>query len=267
MDAISGSERIEKAKVLYEESLARHWEVDAGKESFRRLLDHLEKVTDFRKYFEECLANLDLDERTFKEGLTAVDIGSGVCWASSILARHPKIKVVYAVDCSDKLLKHAEFVVGHFGVADKVKIIKGTFLEPNIPEKVDIVSLCGSFHHCHDKHIEGLFKNIKKMLKPGGNVLIANEHYVDLLWVARRMLSSLKRFRDKTRDYSFFNPLKPDRFGNHWRTRVRIENIFRKYGFNFRLFKHKDRRTLYQRIGWHYYHAILEMGTDVDMQK
>lgn len=259
-----------------DENLAAHWQVDETQTSFDRLLYHLEVKTNVKPYFEEALRNLNLDDDKFANELIIADIGAGTCWTSAILAKHPKVKVVYAVDPSENRLRHGSFVVKHFGVENKVKIINGTFLDPNVPEKVDLIVLCGSFHHCYDKDMEGLFANIKRLLKPNGRVLIVGEHYVNWTWAAKRALIYLKwrfkqlfRCRDKTERRSFFYSLNnlyaPDPFGGeHWRTRKKIEKIFKTCGFTAQFFIHdgdlcKDKHSFYQRMGWYYYFAILQL--------
>jgi SAM-dependent methyltransferase len=252
------------------EDLASHWKVDESEESFRRLLYHLEVKTNVKPFFEEALTHLDLDGDGFANSIVIADIGAGVCWTSAILANHPKVKVVYAIEPSENRLRYAGFVTKHFGVEDKVRIINGTFSDPNVPDKVDMVLMCGSLHHCYDSQLPSLFSNIKRLLKPDGKILIADEHYVDWLWTSRRLLSYLKHFREHSQ--LFYYPLTrlraPDPFGGeHWRTKRELKTIFNKYGFISQFFRHdgllsKDKTPFYQRLGWHYYHAILKSSKE-----
>lgn len=247
------------------ESLVRHWQVDETPESFSRLLHHLESRTRIRAYFEDAMRSLGLDGARFPDGVVAADIGAGVCWTSGIMARHPNVRTVYAVDPSANRLAHGRFVARHFGVEDKVRIVQGTFAEPNVPEKVDVVVLCGSLHHCFDGQMGQLFSNIQRLLKPGGSVLIACEHYVTPLWIAKKFLSYARHFSRRAELYYY--PLSklrsPEPFGGeHWRTRGELERIFAANGFDARFRVHpgdmcRDKPTVYHRIGWRYYHAIL----------
>ena len=247
------------------ENLAIHWQVDETKESFDRLLYHLEVRSNFRPYFEEALEHLDLNNDRYRDGIVVADIGAGVCWTSALLAKHPKARLVYAVDPSDNRLNHARFVIKHFGVEDKVKIINGTFLEPNVPEKVDMILLCGSLHHCLDGQLPGLFSNMRRLLKSNGRVLIANEHYVNWIWSLKRLLNYLRHFYNwpELFYYSLGKLRAPHPLdGEHWRIRKELKKIFKDYGFSAQFFIHdgdlcKDKPTLYHRMGWRYYHAIL----------
>jgi SAM-dependent methyltransferase len=248
-----------------DEKLGLHWQVDETRESFDRLLNHLENKTNVKPFFEEALRRLDLDGSNFPEGMIVADIGSGVSWTSAILARHKNVRYVYAVDPSENRLYHARYVARHLGVENKVKIIPGTFLVPNIHEQVDLVVLSASLHHCYGGQLKGLFDNIKDILKPSGVVLITNEHFVTWAWVFKRMLSYAKHFKERKKlfYYPLSNLRSPDPFGGeHWRMRGELEEIFANNGFRAKFFIHdgdmcKDKPNLYQRVGWRYYHAIL----------
>lgn len=263
--------KTETARRFLNENLGIHWQVDETRESFDRLLHHLEVKTRVKPYFEEAVRHLNLDAKNFTGGLVVADIGAGVCWTSGILAGLPTVKRVYAVDPSKNRLAYGGFVAKHFKAENKIKIIQGTFLEPNIPEKVDLIVMCGSIHHCYDNQLEGLFLNVKRLLKPGGIVLIACEHYVNWVWILKRVLSYIKHF--KNRSALFYYPLNklrvPDPFGGeHWRTRRELSNIFKKNGLAGQFFVHgedmcMDKPTLYQRVGWRYYYAILRKDDNI----
>lgn len=250
------------------ESLPIHWQVDATRKSLDRLFRHLDVVTNIKPYFDEALARLNLDDDRFATGLVITDIGAGICWTSAILAKHPKVKRVYAVDPSINRLKHARFVAKHFGVSDKLKIQEGSFLEPNIPEKVDLVLLSGSLHHCRNEEIPGLFLNIRQLLKPGGEILITGEHYMGRIWVLKRLLRYFYRFRNRsTLGYSIGNLRAPGPFsGDHWRARKELEKMFKVNGFKARFFVHKglaskNEFSFYRKLGWNCYYAILQPET------
>lgn len=263
---MENNNKTEKLAVRFQdEQLAEHWSVNETPESFSKLMFHLERKTNFKKYFDEAVDHLNLNGDNFGNGLVVADIGAGVCWTSAILAGNPKIKLVYGVEPSVNRMEHAKFVIRHYGAENKVKVINGSFLKPNIPEKVDLVLLCGSLHHCYDDQTGALFSNIKNMLKDNGVILIANEHYVDWIWGLKRLLSYLNHFHERKEKfyYTLGNLLAPYPFdGEHWRTRRELVKMFRDNGFRAVFFVHKgdlckDKPYLYQRVGWHYYHAVL----------
>jgi SAM-dependent methyltransferase len=246
-----------------DERLGIHWKVDSTEESFSRLMYHLEIRTNFKPYFEEALKSL-LKKCDFKDSIVVVDIGAGTGWTSAILAKEPNVSIVYAVDPSFNRLKHARFVIRHFRVEDKVKPINGTFCEPNVEEKADLVVLCGSLHHCYNDQIPLLFQNIKRLLKPDGKVLVANDHYVTWSWKIKRLFRLLTQFYKRSELFYSLNNLRaPDPFsGEHWRTRKELTDMFKNNGFKFQFFVYegdlcKDKPSFFNRMGWRYYYAIL----------
>lgn len=247
------------------EALAQHWQVDETEDSFKRLRTHIDINTNFRKYFDEAINHIALPENA-----TIVDIGVGVGWTTALLASNTHVDKVYAVEPSKNRSNRIEFVARHFN-APQEKIIKidGTFQDIKIKEKVDLVMMTASFHHCWDKDLSFLFRNIKRILKPKGKLLIVNEHYVTQSWTLKQILSWIKHFSDRATLY--YGPGKwraPHPFdGEHWRLRKEIEQIFKQYGFAYDIYVHdgdlcKDKPTLYRKIGWKYYHAVLTLTED-----
>jgi len=250
-----------------DERLGAHWKVDETGESFRRLMHHLEIDSNFKPYFQKALDSLKSHHRMSPpKGMVILDMGSGVCWTSALMANHNGVDRVYAVEPSRERLKHAEFVLRHFHVpAGKVILQEGTFTDFQIPEKADCAVLCASLHHCYDEYIDFLFSRIRKTLTPQGVVLIANEHYVDLWFVFQRFLSLIKNFsRRKELFYSLSSLRSPyPHDGEHWRTKVELENLFQRNGFKADFILHdgdlcKENVPFYRKMGYHYYHAILK---------
>ena len=253
------------------EDLGIHWRVDDSSESFQRLLEHIEKTTNFKPYFEQALANCELHK--VPGGITVADIGAGVGWTSALMALHPDVERVYAIEPSQHRFDIITAVAKHFKVPEgKLSRVFGSFEDFKLREKMHMIVLCGSLHHCWDRDIPLLFRNIRAMLlepPAGGIVLVANEHYVNSLWTAKRMMSWLKHFRHRAS--LFYGPGRwraPYPFdGEHWRTRRELKAIFDREGFEAKFISHegdlcKDKSLWVQRIGWTYYHAILSPKAD-----
>ncbi|MBI5195870.1 MAG: class I SAM-dependent methyltransferase [Nitrospirae bacterium] len=255
------------AQRFVDESLALHWQVDETKESFSRLMEQLEVKSNFKPYFEEAVEEMQrhFGSERLKKGITVADIGSGICWTSAILANLPYVKHVYSVEPSAERLRHAECVFKHLRAPEgKVTILNGNFEEIAITQKIDLFVLCASFHHCYDKYIQELFRNIRKLLNPEGRVLIANEHYVNSVWVIKRFISYFKHLGNKKKlGFDLKNLRSPNPFdGEHWRTIRELKDIFKEEGFTAEFYLHKgdlckDKPTFYHRAGWRYYYAIL----------
>jgi protein-L-isoaspartate O-methyltransferase len=247
-----------------DEELADHWRVDETPESFAGLCNQLENKTNFRPFFETAFRDPALAD--LPDGALVADIGAGVCWTSALMALDPRVRKVYAVEPSAARRASAPHIAAHFGVVpDKVVVLDGTFQDPKIPEPVDLVLMSGSFHHCSDETMPGLFDNVRAMLRPGGRVLVANEHYVGPLWAFRRLLSWGKNLllRGRWMYYWPGNLHAPDPFDNeHWRRRAEVERIFARAGFTARITPVpgdlcKDKPTWFDRLGWTYYYAVL----------
>ena len=149
----------------------------------------------------------------------------------------------------------------------KALYINGTFDEPKVPEKVHLVSLCASIHHCWDKEIPTLFENIRNMLIPEeGLVLLSNEHYVTRLYILRRILSWAIHFPKKPFNWR----TDPDPWsGEHVRFKYELDNIFKREGFDVEYFHLEEnlcaREAKWRWIDWltwTYYYAILRVKSN-----
>jgi SAM-dependent methyltransferase len=244
-----------------DEKIGDHWFVDETTESFQRLMEHISIKTKFKAHFERALSDWRIYSQT--EGVIVADIGAGVGWTSALMALRPEIEKVYVIEPSRNRLNCAKAIANHLGAPEKKLVfINGTFEEPNLPEKVHIISLCASIHHCWDKEMPKLFENIRNLLIPNkGLVLLSNEHYVNRLYILRRILSSLFHLTKKPFNWRS----DPDPWsGEHIRFKYELNKIFKRERFNVKYFSLEgdlcDRESnwpWYQWLTWTYYYAIL----------
>lgn len=251
------------------ESLASHWDIDSTDESFLRLLYHINFKTNMRVYFEKSFhhAMFILYKYIPQGNYIMIDLGAGVGWTSAIMATNHKVKKVYAIEPNKSRRDKIFFVANHFNVADKIEIVDGNFKDFNIKTHAHLILMSGALHHCCDRDIPLLLKNLREFLLPSGVIVVANEHYVNFFWVIRRILQYIYNLRSpSTRKGLFYNPfsiMAPDPYDNeHWRTLKELETIFKSSGFNYKIFQHegdlcKDKPYWFQRLGWQYYYAIL----------
>ena len=252
---------MELAPRFVDEKIGSQWAVDETKESFSRLMYHIYIKTRFKPHFERALSDWRLCSRS--EGKIVADIGAGVGWTSALMALQPEIKKVYVVDPSRNRLQCAKAIANHLGAPiEKLVFIDGTFEEPKIPEKVHLVSLCASIHHCWDKEMPKLFENIRNMLLPEeGLVLLSNEHYVNRLFVLRRIISWILHFPKKPFNWR----IDPDPWsGEHVRFKHELDRIFKREGFDVNYFPlegnlcdQNAKWQWYEWLTWTYYYAIL----------
>ena len=270
------------------EKLGDHWLVDETPDSFYQFLNYLLLTTDIKCYFEQSLSNTKLYTKT--KDLIVADLGAGTGWTSSIIALKPEVKKVYIIEPSTNRLKIAKNVLKHFGVdMNKITLINSTFSEFSIPETVDIFCMNGSFHHCYDKDMNGLFENIRNVLSPRtinkyyntlkfrdeeiesvGKVLITGEHVLKPLIIELRKIRWLTKFEwlknSESRRYKPGSWNAPDEFsGEHNRTKKEIDRIFLKerfdadyYFFDGHVHKKGHKWKFYDLIRLKYYYAILE---------
>ena len=151
---------MELAPRFVDEKIGKQWDVDETEESFRRLINHIYVKTRFKVHFERAISDCRLINKS--EGIIVADIGAGVGWTSALMALRPEIEKVYVVEPSKNRLDCARNIAKHLGAPiEKLVFIDGTFVEPKVPEKVHLVSLCASIHHCWDGEIPKLFENIR----------------------------------------------------------------------------------------------------------
>lgn len=105
------------------------------------------------------------------------DLAAGNLWAIPRLLEAGNIEMIYAVEYSrHRLLKLGPRVLQHYSVPEeKVILCLGSFYQLQIPnEPLDFVFLSQAFHHADDPF--RLLAEIRRVLKPGGVVLMIGEH-------------------------------------------------------------------------------------------
>jgi SAM-dependent methyltransferase len=251
------------------EHLAPHWQVDNSWTSFEMLIRHLEERTDFLPHFKQAWKVIK--KEFFDDKIRIADIGSGVGWTSAIMAQDEHVERVYSIEPSKSRRERMPFVLGHFKVPEnKVEIIDGKFKRLGMSSKVHLAVMNSSFHHCLNSDLDFLARELHRILLPleagGGFLLISGEHYVDILWTLKRAANWARRriLKWERPYYGIRRWRKPDPIdGEHWRTREEIQAIWERMGFRGQPIAHggdlcKDKPTLFHKMGWHYYFAVLK---------
>jgi len=211
------------------------------------------RINDGRlKYFEK------VNEKINFSGVI-LELGAGSCWFGGVLSKLSKVKKVYSLDFSEKILRDIAPKIINYLDADKDKIIRvvGDFYNLNFKEKFDFVVIDAALHHIDD--MDFVLKQIKDVLKDEGLVVGIREPIVPILRPGCR----------KT-------------FGVHERSLGLTENIFSKKEWNdffvrngFILkfvsvipeyrFKHKliNRSPLKWLNGWLFAHYVLVAEKDL----
>lgn len=249
-----------------DEKLASYWKVNKSRESFDNLMWHIQVKTHL--YFSFMQSINTFFKLNKKDNLIIADIGGGVGWTSVMLAKNPKVKKVYLVEPSLNRVKSFDSITNHLEVSKKkVEFINGSFQSFNLPEKVDVILMCASIHHCHKDYLDLLFKNIKENLideNSKSSIIISNEHYVNFFFsIFRLSRLVLNLFSGKKVFWNIFNLRHHDpKDHEHFRTIREIKNIFKKYKYNYKIFEYKldicnDKLDWKSYISTKYYYAIL----------
>jgi ubiquinone/menaquinone biosynthesis C-methylase UbiE/uncharacterized protein YbaR (Trm112 family) len=154
-----GSDRLTDAKIIaqFPETLPDLWPNTCNfGPDFRVLMDHLDITPDS----------------------WILDIGTGPCWSSRILAQRGGN--VIALDVNDANfygLKTADILFEHHGVYFE-RILESMNNMPFANESIDYIVFNASFHHTPDHH--KTLSECYRVLKPGGKIGMVNEEFVSL---------------------------------------------------------------------------------------
>ena len=108
-----------------------------------------------------------------REGETVADIGAGSGYFALRFAHHVGERGrVYAVDISPDMIRHINRRLRDLNVTNVVTILADPD-DPLLPDRsVDRFFICDTWHHIEDQ--PGYLARMKKMLKPGGQVVMVD---------------------------------------------------------------------------------------------
>lgn len=113
-----------------------------------------------------------------KEGEVIADIGAGSGYFTMRLARHVGAAGrVYAVDVSPDMIRHLHARVRDAGLLNVSPILAPPD-DPLLPQPVDRFLIVDVWHHIEDQ--AGYLARMKKLLKPGGQVVMIDFHKREL---------------------------------------------------------------------------------------
>jgi len=105
------------------------------------------------------------------------DIGSATGYFPVRFARVANLGQVYGIDIEPTLVDYLNHRAKKENLTNLVSIL-GEPGNPRIPEKTDLVFLCNTYHHIHDRGV--YFEKLKRVLKPGGHLVIVDFKKGDL---------------------------------------------------------------------------------------
>ena len=116
-----------------------------------------------------------IEALALKPSEVVADIGSGSGYFTFRLAQH--VARVYAVDINKDMLAHVQKRMGELKVTNVTPILAAPN-DPSLPEPVDRFLIVDVWHHIEDR--AGYLALTKKLLKPGGQVVMIDFHKRDL---------------------------------------------------------------------------------------
>jgi ubiquinone/menaquinone biosynthesis C-methylase UbiE len=119
----------------------------------------------------------DLHERLSKSGAKVADVACGVGWAAISLAKaYPNI-AVDGFDLDEPSIELAKANAAESGVVERVTFTAGDAANVAVEETYDLATVVESIHDMSQP--VAVLRSIRRMLKPGGTLLVADERTED----------------------------------------------------------------------------------------
>ena len=139
-----------------------------AKEFFNRIAPEWEDLR--RGYYDESVINRLNDMKLLKENMTVLDLGAGDGYLSRAVAG--AVKKVVAVDISGEMLRALAKKAGDVGISN-IETLEGDGCDmPVLNSSIDL--LCANMYLHHIEEPELAIKEMKRVLKPGGKVFLAD---------------------------------------------------------------------------------------------
>ncbi|MBM9501125.1 methyltransferase domain-containing protein [Leptospira sp. 201903071] len=117
-----------------------------------------------------------------KPGQSVADLGAGNGYFTKYLSKAVgETGNVFAIEVEPDLVSQLKTKFSDHK-PENVRIVLGSSENANLPEKVDLIFSCNTYHHVENR--SAYFSELKKFLKPGGRIAIV-DHKDDLTGVLR----------------------------------------------------------------------------------
>ncbi len=99
------------------------------------------------------------------------DIGSATGYFPVRFARAAINGRVYGIDVEPDMVHYLNERAVDEGLTNLTSVL-GTYDDPNIPEPVDFIFICNTYHHIQQREL--YFENLKRYFLPGGQLIIVD---------------------------------------------------------------------------------------------
>jgi SAM-dependent methyltransferase len=106
-----------------------------------------------------------------------IDLAAGTLWAAPLLLKSASVERLYCLEFSaHRLFTIGPRVLEHYGVSpERVVLVYGSFYDLHLDAaSLDFAFLAQAFHHADRP--AALLAELRRVLKPGGTVIIVGEH-------------------------------------------------------------------------------------------
>jgi SAM-dependent methyltransferase len=126
-------------------------------------------------FAQRVLMEQVLDTLPFQPGETILDLGSNTCWASADFARHGLDPT--ALDIAVHEMQGLRTADWQFEAKDVFfeRVLCVMFDLPFADTSFDYVWACEVLHHNHRATLAQTYREVFRVLKPGGKLIVANE--------------------------------------------------------------------------------------------
>lgn len=207
------------------------WDVSQG--DFAKMQEYINS----QQLLEQIAACVSaLKEKDIKISGNAVDLAAGNLWATPQLLKAGASHVHCIEFSQHRLLELGPLVLQHYGVrSEQVTLVLGSFYDLKLPNASQgLVFMSQAFHHAEDP--KRLLKEIRRVLRPDGVVIIIGEHFFKTWRVyAKYYLRQIRQLASLRLPVIFPTDkelMPPDlTLGDHYYCTYRYIQLFKEAGF------------------------------------
>jgi len=217
----------------------KEWWISDKENSHTQLKRYLKKarlLEDFEIAQKNILASNKIN-------LQIADLAAGIGWTSALLSKMPNVEKVHAVEISRHRLELLfPYAVKMFkGNSEKLERYMGSFYNLGFDNSsMDIVFMSQAFHHSSQPN--ELLKEIDRVLKPGGKLIMIGENYIGRFKIIIKYIKYIIRNKSLIAKFADLFP-SDDETGDHYYRVIDYYSFLEPLGYKINLFSKQKRKT------------------------